>query len=106
MTMTNGHANGACAPETLVLPVAVSVEPQSLTANHLLEQLHVPFESDLVKWRVHETRRVHGRFQGFALPYADPRAYKDRLNLLLTPAGWSDQYAIVPIPTKVLVSCT
>jgi len=27
--------------------------------------------------------------RGLMMPYADPRAYSDRLNRLFTPAGWT-----------------
>lgn len=71
----------------------------------LLEDLIVPFDPSLVKWRVTETQRIHGRLHGYALPYADPRAYKGRLNLLLTPVGWTDRYSSTTTSTKVLVTC-
>jgi hypothetical protein len=28
------------------------------------------------------------------IPYADPRAYTDRLNFLFTPAGWTRKYTV------------
>ena len=98
--------NGAYKPQPLALPPSTPSATEVPTTTWLLEQLLVPFGPELVKWRVHETRKVYGRLQGLVLPYADPRAYKDRLNALLTPAGWSDQFAIIPIPTKILVTCT
>jgi hypothetical protein len=49
------------------------------------------------------------------LPYADPRAYSDRLNDLFTPAGWSRKYTVqasAPVErprrgpaAKILVTC-
>jgi hypothetical protein len=49
------------------------------------------------------------------LPYADPRAYSDRLNDLFTPAGWSRKYSVqtsAPVQrakrgpaAKILVTC-
>jgi len=42
---------------------------------------------------------------GLCLPYADPRAYKDRLNFLVSPTGWRDKFAITTTATKILVTC-
>ena len=36
---------------------------------------------------------------GLILPFADPRAYTDRLNQLFTPAGWTRQYTISTVPS-------
>jgi Rad52/22 family double-strand break repair protein len=54
--------------------------------------------------------------RGQVVPYADQRAYTDRLNALFTPAGWTRKYTIhtsasferaqdQKIVAKVLVSC-
>ena len=54
--------------------------------------------------------------RGQVVPYADQRAYTDRLNALFTPAGWTRKYAIhtsanfersgdQKIVAKVLVTC-
>lgn len=54
--------------------------------------------------------------RGQVVPYADQRAYTDRLNALFTPAGWTRKYAIhtsgnfersqdKKIVAKVLISC-
>jgi hypothetical protein len=54
--------------------------------------------------------------RGQVVPYADQRAYTDRLNTLFTPAGWTRRYAIhtsanferskdQKIVAKVLVTC-
>ena len=53
------------------------------------------------------------------IPYADPRAYTDRLNALFSPQGWTREYKIETMSNltrvkkgesilsgKVLVSCT
>jgi hypothetical protein len=42
---------------------------------------------------------------GLCLPYADPRAYKDRLNFLVSPTGWRDKFVINTTATKILVTC-
>ena len=53
----------------------------------LFAQLEAPFDLALVKWRVMRTFD-NGR-SGVILPFADPRAYTDRLNSLFTPSGWA-----------------
>ena len=45
-----------------------------------------------MQWRV--TEWSDGGTHGLMLPYADPRAYSDRLNDLFTPAGWSRKYTV------------
>jgi hypothetical protein len=96
-----GGANGR-VPE---FPVEVVIPaPQSHIAK-LLEELQVPFEAPLVKWRANDTKVVQRRLYGLCLPYADPRAYKDRLNSLITPTGWRDKFAITTTAAKILVTC-
>ena len=58
----------------------------------LLEQLAGPFDPDLIDWRVTDTSR-DGKY-GAVFPFADLRAYVDRLNRLFTPAGWTQTYSI------------
>jgi hypothetical protein len=40
---------------------------------------------------------------GLVLPFADPRAYTDRLNQLFTPAGWTREYTISTVPSLTRV---
>lgn len=83
----------------------------------LLGELQVPFTPDQVHWRVMNTSRDKKR--GQIVPYADPRAYTDRLNALFSPQGWTREYRIETmgnitrvkkgesiISGKVLVTCT
>ncbi len=56
----------------------------------LLVELEVPFPVDQVLWRV--TNTANNRTRGQVVPYADPRAYTDRLNGLVTPQGWTRSY--------------
>jgi hypothetical protein len=83
----------------------------------VLLRLEEPFDKDEVKWLVAATSR-DGR-KGRVTPYANPRAYTDRLNEVLTPSGWTRQYTvhtILPVTRlkkdktiqtgKVLVTCT
>jgi len=63
----------------------------------LFAQLEVPFDPAQVKWRV--TRTSNDGRSGVILPFADPRAYTDRLNQLFTPAGWTRTYTISTVPS-------
>ena len=86
------------------------------TAAKALARLEEPFASKDVKWLVAATSR-DGK-KGRVTPYADPRAYTDRLNEVFTPSGWTRVYRVHtlspitrmrkdnPIQTgKVLVTC-
>ena len=91
------------------------MEP-TLTAAEALVRLEEPFASRDVKWLVAATSR-DGR-KGRMTPYADPRAYTDRLNQVFTASGWTRDYTVQtlapitrlkndkPIQSgKVLVTC-
>jgi Rad52/22 family double-strand break repair protein len=78
-----------------------------------LRALEMPFDSNLIQWRTTEWSDDGTR--GLMLPYADPRAYTDRLNGLFTPAGWTRKYTVhasAPVQrakrgpaAKILVTC-
>ena len=81
-----------------------------------LVRLEEPFASKDVKWLVAATSR-DGK-KGRVTPYADPRAYTDRLNEVVTPSGWTRQYTVYTVSPitrmkkdkaiqsgKVLVTC-
>jgi hypothetical protein len=83
----------------------------------LLAELEVPFSPDQVQWRV--TNTTNDKKRGQVVPYADPRAYTDRLNELFSPQGWTREYKIETVSNitrvkkgesilsgKVLVTCT
>jgi Rad52/22 family double-strand break repair protein len=80
----------------------------------LVAALEVPFDGSQIVWRVTNTSRDKSR--GHVIPYADQRAYTDRLNALFTPAGWTRKYTIhtsanfersrdQKTAAKVLVTC-
>lgn len=79
----------------------------------LLQALSIPFDLAVVRWRV--TEYSDDGTRGLMLPYADPRAYSDRLNDVFTPAGWSRKYSVqasAPVQrsrrgpaSKILVTC-
>jgi hypothetical protein len=80
----------------------------------LVSELEMPFDESTIGWRV--TNTAKGEQRGQVVPYADPRAYTDRLNALLTPAGWTRRYTVhtsanfertkdKKIVAKVVVTC-
>ena len=91
--------------------------PSGLDVTKLLSELEVPFSPDQVRWRV--TNTTNDKKRGQIVPYADSRAYTDRLNALFTPQGWTREYKVETMTNitrvkkgesivsgKVLVTCT
>ena len=91
--------------------------PSGLDVDELLRELEVPFSPEQVQWRV--TNTTNDKKRGQVVPYADPRAYTDRLNALLSPQGWTREYKVETMSNitrvkkgesllsgKVLVICT
>ena len=89
---------------------------KKLSNEELLAELEVPFPVDQVLWRV--TNTANNRTRGQVVPYADPRAYTDRLNALVRPQGWTRTYETVTmnnitrtkrsaeiVTGKILVTC-
>jgi hypothetical protein len=94
-----------------------TTSPSGLDVNKILSELEVPFPPDQVQWRV--TNTTNDKKRGQVVPYADPRAYTDRLNALFSPQGWTREYKIETMNNitrvkkgesllsgKVLVTCT
>lgn len=125
MSPANGHANEhATVPSPAVrqfappasdtnIPIAPTPPPARM--NELIASLEVPFHPSVIEWRVMNTSKG-GSPRGQVIPYADQRAYTDRLNVLVTPAGWTRRYTIhtsanferskdQKIVAKVLVTC-
>ena len=97
----------------------MAVEEVQTTADQeaLFAALAEPFDPSEIKWRVTHTTQ-DGR-RGAVIAYADPRAYTDRLNQILTPTGWTRTYDVTTVSAlsrmkrdkliqtgKVLVTCT
>jgi hypothetical protein len=124
MTPANGHANGGAvsqpsqttgpvaAAEVLDVPATPPLASQKI--QELFKELAVPFDPSVIEWRV--TNTAKGEQRGQVVPYADPRAYTDRLNEMFTPAGWTRKYAVhtsanferakdKKIVAKVLITC-
>ena len=98
MSAPNGHAGKSSPTRINGSEVALAVNgelPARLSSESLEEiftELQVPFEPSLIEWRVTNTAKDKAR--GQVIPYADQRAYTDRLNALVTPAGWTRKYAV------------
>jgi hypothetical protein len=104
MTAPNGRANGSAidnrseqvvqtiVPSALMRP---SAGPQFSAdqIKELIAELEIPFDPAVIEWLVTNTTKS-GKLRGQVIPYADPRAYTDRLNTLFTPAGWTRKYAV------------
>ena len=69
-----------------------STSTTGLDVPRLVRELEVPFSPDQVRWRV--TNATNDKKRGQVVPYADPRAYTDRLNALFSPQGWTREYKI------------
>jgi hypothetical protein len=66
------------------MPTALATtSPSGLDVTKLLSELEVPFLPEQVRWRV--TNTANDKKRGQIVPYADSRAYTDRLNALFTP---------------------
>jgi len=91
-TAANGNAGEKFSPldaTTLQSGLQFSMEQiKELTA-----ALELPFDPQVIEWRVTNTTKA-GKPRGQVIPYADQRAYTDRLNALLTPAGWTRKYVM------------
>ena len=94
-----------------------STLPHAPDVKKLLSELEVPFAPDQVRWRV--TNTTNDKKRGQIVPYADSRAYTDRLNALFSPQGWTRCYKVETMTNitrlkkgesivsgKVLVTCT
>ncbi len=120
MTGPNGHTQdtGTCTPAAFptasVMPPLPQFSPDKV--KELVAALEAPFDASEIEWRVMNTTKNGQPIRGQVVPYADQRAYTDRLNTLFTPAGWTRRYSIhtsanferskdQKIVAKVLVTC-
>ncbi len=125
MNPANGHANDPANISTNVMQqcgspasdtnVPTALTPTAAKIKELIADLEMPFHPSVIEWRVTNTGKG-GSPRGQVVPYADQRAYTDRLNALFTPAGWTRRYVIhtsanferskdQKIVAKVLVTC-
>src|SRR6516162_10221982 len=103
MSPPNGHANGLVGsenrPDEPNPRLARAVTPAQFTADqvkHFVALLEVPFDPSVIEWRVTNTAKgkMNGNLRGQVIPYADQRAYTDRLNAVFSPAGWTRKYSL------------
>lgn len=122
MSPPNGKSNGSATNHEPMLAnpaiIAAANSHWDFTPEEvktLVSKLEVPFEPSVINWRVTNTSK-NGKLRGMVIPYADQRAYTDRLNELLTPAGWTRRYSVhtsanferdndKKIVAKVFVTC-
>lgn len=113
---SNGHDATALAPRVVSLEKTPRTRISKKRIKTLLEQLAVPFDPVIIQWKIVETTKVLGKLRGRVIPYADKLAYLDRLNHLLSPAGWSSNLFVHPsiitptdkgrgTPAKIVVTC-
>ena len=119
MSAPNGHAQNDHGPASSPPPAMRTPGVFQIPAERVKElvaALEVPFDSSQIEWRVMNTTKNQQPARGQVVPYADQRAYTDRLNALFTPAGWTRKYTIhtsanferskdQKIAAKVLVTC-
>jgi hypothetical protein len=120
MSAPNGHAHenpaSTSGPPPTALCMTTAPQYSADRVNELVAALEVPFDPFLIEWRVTNTTKNQQPVRGQVIPYANQRAYTDRLNTLLTPAGWTRRYTIhtsanferskdQKIVAKVLVTC-
>ena len=119
MSAANGHAHENGGPMTgppTALEVPTTPPHSAERVAELVAALEVPFDPAQIEWRVTNTTQNQQPVRGQVIPYADQRAYTDRLNALLTPAGWTRRYTVHTsanferakdkrIVAKVLVTC-
>jgi len=119
MSAPNGHAQKDRAPASgppaaILAPGVLQVSAERVKES--VAALEVPFDPSQIEWRVMNTTKNQQPARGQVVPYADQRAYTDRLNALFTPAGWTRKYTIhtsanferskdQKIAAKVLVTC-
>lgn len=101
MSPPNGHANGSFgSSDQHSTPPILSLNANSVTQytpeqiKEFVALLEVPFDPAVIEWRVTNTSKGNGQSRGQVIPYADQRAYTDRLNALFSPAGWTRKYTV------------
>src|SRR5882762_5270850 len=99
MTPPNGHAHKSSPAHVNGADNALVSQPLRPAARltddrikQIIDDLEVPFDPSVIEWRVTNTAKDKRR--GQVIPYADQRAYTDRLNALITPAGWTRKYDV------------
>ena len=118
MTTIDGRVNGVgrstLPASSITARVGTEWTPEKI--KELFTVLEMPFHPRAIRWRVTNTSKNGSRLRGQVMPYADQRAYMDRLNTLVGPNGWTRKYEVhtsanferakdQKITAKVIVSC-
>ncbi len=85
MSAPNGHAQEDHAPASGPPPAMLAPAVFQIPAERIKElvaALEVPFDPSQIEWRVMNTTKNQQPVRGQVVPYADQRAYTDRLNAL------------------------
>jgi hypothetical protein len=95
MSITNGHRKESGASHAGLLAPALPVTELSRERlGEVVAELQMPFDPSVIEWRVTNATKGAAKSRGQVVPYANQRAYTDRLNALLTPAGWTRRYTV------------
>lgn len=92
----NGHAEQNPPPSQQAAVPSLSpgiTERSTADIKDVIATLEVPFDPTVIVWRVINTAKGKP-LRGQVIPYADQRAYSDRLSKLFTPAGWTRAYQV------------
>jgi hypothetical protein len=98
MTAPNGHAGASSPPHVSADDALASQHLGSALRlsddriRQIIADLEIPFDPSVIEWRVTTTAKDKRR--GQVIPYADQRAYTDRLNTIISPAGWTRKYIV------------
>ena len=95
MGSVNGNAETSVFSEQAAVPLTSPsvTRPTPSDIKEVIARLEVPFHHSVIVWRVMNSTKGKPP-RGQVIPYADQRAYTDRLNDLFTPAGWTRDYKV------------
>ncbi len=79
------------------------MQVKSECSSDTFARLRAPFEVELIKWRV-GARMKSNRNRGQALPYIDARLVQDRLDEVVGPENWRNEFSTAPMGGGVM--CT
>ncbi len=95
MSIANGYSKESGASHAgRSVPVFPVTGLSRERLGQLIGELEMPFDPSVIEWRVANTTKGAAKPRGQVVPYANQRAYTDRLNALLTPAGWTRKYVV------------
>jgi len=72
------------------------MQTESETLSNKFNRLRAPFAVDLIQWRV-GARMKTNKNRGQALPYINARLVQDRLDEVMGPENWRNEFAAAPM---------